>query len=130
MYFLFYFISDCGFDVHKKYVNLVEETCVGPSVVHRKRPNADQKKRNKFGRLLSDLDLPGRKQSNLGKPTIVCGCLLFSPLSTFTICVHFIHFTHFIPYSFWGPFHSSLFHSLTLYFILYAFCQCGMNVEL
>jgi len=70
-----YQCSNCSFDVHKKFVQKVEETCVGPS--------SDKKKRNRtsmfhlsrlsdVGRIMSKDQLlePGRKASGPGSSSV------------------------------------------------------------
>ena len=54
-------ISDCSFDVYKKYVGQVEEVCVGPTS---KVKESKKGRGGVLGRILSDRDLPGRRSVN------------------------------------------------------------------
>ena len=64
-----FIFADCGFDVHKKYVQKVEETCVGPT----KKPGNEKVKSRKpkfIDRILPPEmrdQVPGRKQSSPGE---------------------------------------------------------------
>ena len=71
-YFIFVF-SDCGFDVQKKYVQNVEELCVGPNTFTSSPSNVSKgdKKSDKKGfafgitRILSERELPASRKSSV-----------------------------------------------------------------
>ena len=67
-----FYLLDCGFDVHKKYVHKVEELCVGPTTpsTSSSSASAGAKKADKkglfgIGRILSERDLPSNRKPSV-----------------------------------------------------------------
>ena len=55
--------SDCGFDVNKRYVHRVEETCVGPSSSAAAAGNQNRRSKPFIPRIVSNPQLPFKKTS-------------------------------------------------------------------